>query len=82
MTSTLKRLISKGYISFVPDKNDRRIKRVALTKDGRKKREQVIVSIRPLIISQSDEIGSIDYTNLLMILGKIRLQLERRTLTA
>ncbi|WP_045835915.1 MarR family winged helix-turn-helix transcriptional regulator [Hyphomicrobium sp. 99] len=37
---TLKPLIRDGYLALVPDKKDRRIKHVTLTKAGRKKLEQ------------------------------------------
>jgi DNA-binding MarR family transcriptional regulator len=37
---TLKPLIRDGYVGLVPDKKDRRVKRVTLTKAGRKKLEQ------------------------------------------
>jgi len=37
---TLKPLIRDGYVALVPDKKDRRVKHVTLTKAGRKKLEQ------------------------------------------
>lgn len=40
LSHTLKPLIRDGFIAVVPDKTDRRVKRVTLTKAGRKKLEQ------------------------------------------
>ncbi len=78
MTSTLKRLSHKNYITFKPDKRDRRIKRVAVTKAGSKSREQVILKLAPLLAAQGEAIGALNFERLLADLARIRMQFESR----
>jgi len=78
MTSTLKRLSNKNYITFKLDKRDRRIKRVAVTKAGSKSREQVILKLAPLLAAQGEAIGDLNFERLLADLARIRVQFESR----
>jgi len=78
MTSTLKRLSNKNYITFKLDKRDRRIKRVAVTKAGSKSREQVILKLAPLLAAQGEAIGALNFERLLADLARIRVQFESR----
>ena len=48
LTSTLKRLEAKGFITLAPDPEDGRSKRVLLTKQGRSAREDAIAATTPL----------------------------------
>lgn len=47
MSSTVRKLEDKGFVEFVPDTEDRRIKRVSVTKAGRKKRKKSVKALEP-----------------------------------
>lgn len=78
MTSTLKKLRSKNLVTFVADTSDKRIKRVAITDTGRKMREVTLSNLAPVIQAQEQKIGALNYDTLLVELGRIRTQFERR----
>ena len=56
LTTTLKRLEEKGFISLIPDATDGRSKRVLLTETGRSAREESIAATYPLLAQLADEL--------------------------
>lgn len=47
MSSTVKRLEAKGFVEFIPDPDDRRIKRVKVTRTGRTARDKAVKAVGP-----------------------------------
>ena len=78
MTSTLKKLQAKAYVEFVPDEQDGRVKRVAITKAGTKARAEILQITGVALAEFESGFKDIRYTTLLKDLGLIRTFLERR----
>ena len=47
MSSTVKRLHAKSYVGFIPDKDDRRVKRVTATAKGKAVRKKAVKALDP-----------------------------------
>jgi DNA-binding MarR family transcriptional regulator len=78
MTSTLQRLEAKGFVSSTPDPDDGRSKRVALTDQGRKARDDSIQAISHHLAAMEQAIGAADLEAALPVLAKLRAFLDRR----
>jgi DNA-binding MarR family transcriptional regulator len=50
MTSTLRRLEARGWVTVRPDPGDGRAKCVAITASGRRARAQALAAIQPLVV--------------------------------
>ncbi len=82
MSSTVKRLEAKGYIRVIPDKDDRRIKRVKATSAGKAVRRKSIKALDPYWQMLADDapeaIVAADWPNILKALTTLRDFMERR----
>jgi len=78
MTSTLKKLQTKAYIELIPDEQDGRVKRVAITKAGTKARAEILQITGHALAEFETGFDNIRYPTLLRDLGKIRSFLEKR----
>ncbi len=78
MSSTLKRLEAKGYSTFVPDTEDRRLKRVRVTRSGRAVRNKAVRALDPYFEMVKAEAPFVDLDGLLPALTRMRVFLEQR----
>ncbi len=76
MTNTLKRLVTRELITIRPDLEDGRCKRVFITKEGRKMREQCIQRISPIVNILMNTFTEEDFTTALPFLQKLRNVLD------
>ena len=77
LTSTLRRLQSKGFVRIVADRNDGRSKRILLTQAGRLARESSIESAAPLLDSVRAVLPRVDVVRWLPQLQRLREWLDR-----
>ncbi|MBI1392246.1 MAG: MarR family transcriptional regulator [Alphaproteobacteria bacterium] len=78
MSSTVGRLVEKGYAEFLPDASDRRIKRVRATSSGRKLRNQTVAKLEPFYAVFEEEAGDVDWKSCLAALTVLRGHFERK----
>ncbi|MBL4618667.1 MAG: MarR family transcriptional regulator [Marinicaulis sp.] len=78
MSSTVKRLLAKGYVEIVPDKEDRRIKRVSVTEIGRDAREKAVKTIAPHIAAIQQDAPDTDWASTLKALTELRIFFDER----
>jgi DNA-binding MarR family transcriptional regulator len=76
MTSTLQRLLVKGFISSVPDATDGRSKRITITQEGRAAREDAIQAIAQHLSDMERVVGIEDMQAALPFLIKLRSFLD------
>ncbi|WP_428407262.1 MarR family winged helix-turn-helix transcriptional regulator [Hyphococcus sp.] len=76
MSSTVKKLLDKGYVSFTPDTEDRRVKRVTVTKAGRDIRMAAVQAIGPGVAALEEATGGTDWEGLLPVLKRLRVFLD------
>ncbi|MEL6688514.1 MAG: MarR family transcriptional regulator [Pseudomonadota bacterium] len=81
MSSTVGRLLDKGFVKTVADPNDARRKIVVLTQSGSKARGEIVEGLTPLFSeftgSGDKEAQQVDWSSLLDELVKLRSQIER-----
>lgn len=78
MTSTLRRLEGKKFVSVSPNPKDGRAKRVAITAAGRYARDDAIHAIAPELADIETAIGQGALEGLLPLLAKLRAFLDQR----
>jgi DNA-binding MarR family transcriptional regulator len=78
MTSTLQRLLAKGFVSSVPDALDGRSKRISITEQGRRAREDAIQAIGQHLAEMERVVGRADMEAALPFLVKLRGFLDQR----
>ena len=78
MSSTLRRLESKGFVTSTPDPHDGRGRRIAISAAGRRARERAIKSVAPHIAAIEREIGARALEGALPLLAKVRTFLDQR----
>jgi len=82
MSSTVKRLHAKGFVDFIPDKDDRRIKRVTATAKGKAMRKKAVKALDPywaeLTGAAPAAIRNADWGAMLETLTAMRDFLEQR----
>ena len=76
MTNTLARLEAAGLVHIEPDPDDRRLKRIFLTDDGRAAREQSVAATAPRLMALEAELGSEFFERLLPELQHLRAILD------
>ena len=75
MSSTVRRLEEKGFVTLVPDRDDRRIRRVAVSRAGaaaRKKAVQALDGAKNELAALSQK----EWKQLLPLLNKLRVALD------
>ena len=77
LTSTLRRLEQKGFITLLPAPDDGRSKRVRLTPAGRKAREDAITATIPLLQRLSGSLTRQEIDTLLPRLQGLRIWLDQ-----
>lgn len=78
MSSTVKKLGSKGYVTFVPSDSDRRVKYVSVTKSGKKIRNQIVLSLEPEYKSFLEAAPDVNWKKILPALTSLRAFLDER----
>lgn len=78
MSSTVKRLVQNGFGEFVADENDARIKRVRVTKAGRRIRNDTIAALKPHFESFEADCPAIDWQKIIPALTQLRDYLDQR----
>lgn len=76
MSSTVKRLLDKGCIEFIPDTEDRRIKRVAVTDKGKAMRQEAVEAIAPGIDALEKALPDANWKEILPFLTRLRTVLD------
>lgn len=76
LTSTLKRLEAKGFITLEPSPEDGRSKRVMLTTEGRKAREDAVAATTPLLATLVEALPKTLVDELLPRLQMLRQYLD------
>ena len=78
MSSTVRRLEAKNLIELIPDSEDRRIKRVAVTRMGSSVRKKTVGKLEPYFRELATETAGVDWAQILPVLTQIRAALVRR----
>ena len=78
MSSTVKRLASKGFVEFIPDTDDRRVKRVKVTRKGAAMRQKAVKAVAPHLAAVEHDAKGQDWAKLLPKLMKLRVFLDER----
>ena len=76
MTNTLKKLVSKGFISVEPDETSGRRKIVKLTREGRKARDDAMKSIYPVLDEFSGAIDLDEIKQQIVAMERVRRYLD------
>ncbi|MEZ5893571.1 MAG: MarR family transcriptional regulator [Parvularculaceae bacterium] len=76
MSSTVRKLEEKGYIRLVPDTEDRRIRRVAVTAAGRKVRDGAVKTVAPGVAKLMAATPDDDWEAVLASLTRLREQID------
>jgi DNA-binding MarR family transcriptional regulator len=76
MSSTLRKLEAKGFVSVAPDAEDGRSKRVALTEAGRKMRDSCVAALGPEIVRVERKLSGADFAAMLPQLARLRQVLD------
>ena len=77
MTSTVKKLVEKGFVRLRADKSDARIKIVAITAKGRRMRDKTVDSLRPLRKRFLQDAPDVDWDAILPSLTALRIYLDQ-----
>ena len=72
ITNTLRRLEKAGYVEIRPDQRDARSKKVSLSAEGRKARDQAVTMIAPVFDNVSDKLGSDKIRAVLPLMRELR----------
>ncbi|MEO1135789.1 MAG: MarR family transcriptional regulator [Pseudomonadota bacterium] len=76
MSSTVKKLEAKGFIEFIPDPDDRRIKRVKVTRAGRAARDGAVKAVGPGIDELIAGTPGANWRDILKELTRLRTVLD------
>jgi DNA-binding MarR family transcriptional regulator len=78
VTALLKRLEGRGLVTLSQDPRDGRAKIIALTPEGRRRRDQAIAALDPLLETFLAAFPEPDLAAALPLLRRVRLDLNRR----
>lgn len=78
VTALLKRLEGRGLVTLSQDPRDGRAKIVALTPEGRRRRDEAVVALDPLLETFLAAFPEPDLAAALPLLRRVRLDLNRR----
>lgn len=78
MTNTLKKLESKGLVKIEPDPHSGRKKKVTITREGEKVREQAIAAAAPLFQEFAEQFAMDDISRQIPVLQRVREYLDQR----
>ncbi len=76
MSSTVKKLEAKSFVAFVPDTDDRRIKRVMVTPDGAVMRNRAVAATGPALARLKEGLPDTDWEQLLAGLTPLRVVID------
>lgn len=77
MSSTVKKLLDKGCVELIPDTEDRRVRRVAVTGKGRAMREDAVKAMAPGIAKLEAALPDADWKGMLPFLTQLRMLLDK-----
>ncbi|PHR58634.1 MAG: hypothetical protein COA43_10275 [Robiginitomaculum sp.] len=77
MSSTVRKLEDKGFIQLIANDDDRRVRRVSVTPNGRAIRNQSLAKILPIQESIAGDVTESEWESLLPVLTKIRIILDQ-----
>ena len=78
VTALLKRLEARRLIHLSADPRDGRAKIVTLTEEGRRRRDEAVAALDPLLETFLADFPETDLANALPLLRRVRLNLNRR----
>ena len=78
VTALLKRLEARRLIHLTADPRDGRAKIVTLTEEGRRRRDEAVAALDPLLETFLADFPETDLANALPLLRRVRLNLNRR----
>ena len=78
VTALLKRLEGRGLVTLSQDPRDGRAKIIALTPEGRRRRDEAIAALDPLLQTFLAAFPEPDLAAALPLLRRVRLELNRR----
>lgn len=73
-TGILKRLAEKDYVTFIPDENDKRLKRIVITESGRNVSQSTKSSLDDLEATLSSALTEDEFKELNTLLDKLVVQ--------
>ena len=76
MSSTVKKLVDKKYVDLIPDTEDRRIKRVKVTRAGRSARDRAVKAVAPGLAALKDATPGADWEAMLKELTHLRIIID------
>lgn len=76
MSSTVKKLEAKSHVEFVPDTEDRRVKRVRVTPSGRAARDAAVEAVGPGLAKLRAALPDADWPGILDQLTPLRTLLD------
>lgn len=71
VTGLVDRLATRGLVSRQPSPEDRRVRRVVLTADGRRVRERLLTRLRPPLADLNERLSADEQRQLLRLLTKV-----------
>ncbi len=77
MTNTIQRLAARGLVEVGTDPLDGRAKRVRITEQGRRVRDQAIAAIGPVLAELEEVFGGQAFADALPFLQRLRAHLDR-----
>lgn len=72
MSSTVRKLNDKNYVELIPDTEDRRVKRVKVTRAGRSARNRAVKAAGPGLAALKDAMPGADWQAMLTELTRLR----------
>lgn len=76
MSSTVKKLLAKNYVALIPDTDDRRVKRVKVTRSGRAIRDKAVKAAAPGLALLQDGTPGADWGAVLKELTRLRVLID------
>lgn len=78
MSSTVRKLVDKNYVELVPDTEDRRVKRVKVTRAGRTARDRAVKAVAPGLALLKEGTPGSDWNALLGELTRLRIVIDSK----
>ena len=78
MSSTVKKLVDKNYVELVPDTEDRRVKRVKVTRAGRTARDRAVKAVAPGLALLKEGTPDADWSAMLSELTRLRIVIDSK----
>ena len=76
MSSTVKKLTEKNFVTLIPDTDDRRVKRVKVTRSGRTARDKAVKAVAPGLSALDGATPDADWRAILEELTRLRTLID------